>query len=227
MIHCLFEQSGTFKNEFIKLGYEAQDYDILNDFGETDNVVDLFAEIEKAYCYRDSMFDQIRKDDLVMAFFPCTRFETQIGMAFRGVQRQMAKWDDEKKISYDMKLHKELHDLYQFVSMLAIVSLRKGFKLVIENPYSYDHYLKNYWGIPAKIIDHDRRESGDYYKKPTQYWFINFEPKNNLVFDYVAVHEGKAPIVDVHDKAERSLISKDYANRFIRTYLIDEAVENG
>ena len=27
-IHCLFEQSGTFKNEFKKLGYEAFDYDI-------------------------------------------------------------------------------------------------------------------------------------------------------------------------------------------------------
>ena len=43
--HCLFEQSGTFKNEAKKLGYEAYDYDILNEFGETDYVVDLFAEI--------------------------------------------------------------------------------------------------------------------------------------------------------------------------------------
>ncbi len=45
VIHCLFEQSGTFKNEFKKLGYEAYDYDIQNEFGETDNVVDLFSEI--------------------------------------------------------------------------------------------------------------------------------------------------------------------------------------
>jgi len=47
--HCMFEQSGTFKNEFKKLGFNAIDYDILNDFGETDNVMDLFAEIENAY----------------------------------------------------------------------------------------------------------------------------------------------------------------------------------
>ena len=46
---CLFEQSGTFKNEFKKLGYEAYDYDILDDFGETDFKCDLFNEIEKAY----------------------------------------------------------------------------------------------------------------------------------------------------------------------------------
>lgn len=44
-VHCFFEQSGTFKNEFKKLGHEAYDYDILNDFGETDHVIDLFAEI--------------------------------------------------------------------------------------------------------------------------------------------------------------------------------------
>lgn len=43
--HCLFEQSGTFKNEFKKLGIEAYDYDILNDYGQTDHIIDLFAEI--------------------------------------------------------------------------------------------------------------------------------------------------------------------------------------
>ena len=48
-VHCFFEQSGTFKNEFKKLGYEAFDYDIQNNFGETDFVIDLFTEIEKAY----------------------------------------------------------------------------------------------------------------------------------------------------------------------------------
>ena len=47
--HCMFEQSGTFKNEFKKLGYEAIDYDILNNYGETDVVIDLFGEIKKAY----------------------------------------------------------------------------------------------------------------------------------------------------------------------------------
>lgn len=41
----MFEQSGTFKNEFRKLGYDAYDYDILNDYGETDRQLDLFSEI--------------------------------------------------------------------------------------------------------------------------------------------------------------------------------------
>ena len=45
VVHCLFEQSGTFKNEFKKLGYESYDYDIQNAFGQTDYVIDLFSEI--------------------------------------------------------------------------------------------------------------------------------------------------------------------------------------
>ena len=59
-VHCFFEQSGTFKNEFIKLGIPAEDYDIQNDFGETDHQVDLFKAIEDAYDGEPSLFDQIR-----------------------------------------------------------------------------------------------------------------------------------------------------------------------
>jgi hypothetical protein len=59
-VWCFFEQSGTFKNEFKKLGYEAEDYDIQNNFGETDHVVDLFSEIEAAYDGKPSLFDDIR-----------------------------------------------------------------------------------------------------------------------------------------------------------------------
>lgn len=58
-VHLMFEQSGVFKNEFKKLGYDAEDYDIQNNFGETDNVVDLFDEIENAYDGKNSLFDNI------------------------------------------------------------------------------------------------------------------------------------------------------------------------
>ena len=44
-VHCLFEQSGTFKNEFRKLGINAYDYDIQNEFNQTDFFIDFFKEI--------------------------------------------------------------------------------------------------------------------------------------------------------------------------------------
>lgn len=81
-VHCFFEQSGTFKNEFIKLGIPAEDYDIQNNFGETDNLTDLFKAIEDAYEGKPSVFDKIGGDDLILAFFPCIYFCAISQMAF-------------------------------------------------------------------------------------------------------------------------------------------------
>lgn len=229
--HCFFEQSGTFKNQFKKLGYEAYDYDISNDFGETDYQIDLFKEIKCAYRCRSSIFDDISKEDMILAFFPCVRFEDQIQMAFRGMAYQCQKWSDEQKLKYDLKLHKELSNLYELVTKLAIVCLRKGVSLIIENPYSTTHYLVKYWAIPYTLLDMDRTQNGDYYEKPTQYWFINFRPKDNIVFEpleYVKQKRVTALKKDggVNDTVERSLIHPQYANRFIRQFIIEEVKEN-
>ena len=61
-VHYFFEQSGTFKNEFIKLGIPAEDYDIQNNFGETDHIVDLFDHIEREY--DKTRQDKTRQDDI-------------------------------------------------------------------------------------------------------------------------------------------------------------------
>lgn len=45
-VHCFFEQSGTFKNAFRQLDIPALDYDIENQFGETDVICDLFEQID-------------------------------------------------------------------------------------------------------------------------------------------------------------------------------------
>lgn len=103
--HCFFEQSGTFKNEFKKLGYKAYDYDILNDFNETDYIIDLFNEIENGYLGLNSVFDKILGgQDLIIAFFPCVRFEDQVIMNFKGVNSGYKNWDLEKKIKQRFKI---------------------------------------------------------------------------------------------------------------------------
>ena len=58
-VHCFFEQSGTFKNEFIKLGIPAEDYDIQDNFGQTEHKVDLFKAIDDAFEEKESLFDSI------------------------------------------------------------------------------------------------------------------------------------------------------------------------
>lgn len=119
---CLFEQSGTFKKAFQDLGIKAEDYDILNDFGETDHKVDLFAEIDKAYEGKKSLFDEIGEMDLCLAFFPCTRFEARVPLAFRGENHGMENFSDVQKLEYSMKLHEELHRLYMLICKLFVIS---------------------------------------------------------------------------------------------------------
>lgn len=164
-------------------GYKAIDYDIKNEFNETDVIIDLFKEIEKAYKKEKSIFDNITKKDIILAFFPCVRFEDQIQMHFRGTCASLKKWNNEQKLEYDLKLHKELNLMYETITKLAIVCIKKNIPLIIENPYSTTHYLTKYWAIPSKIIDKNRTLHGDYYEKPTQYWFINCEPKNNMILE--------------------------------------------
>lgn len=218
--HCLFEQSGTFKNEFKKLGYDAFDYDIQNEFNETDYIIDLFNEIEKAYNKQSSIFDDIKTEDYILAFFPCVRFENQIEMSFRGTNYSLKKWTVEQKLEYDIKLHKELSKLYELVTKLAIVCIKKNIPLIIENPYSKTHYLTKYWAVPATIIDKDRTQRGDFYEKPTQYWFINCEPKNNIIWEAYGWNI-KRNIVNESSKTQRSVIAPEYAKRFIREYIVD------
>ena len=226
--HCLFEQSGTFKNEFKKLGYEAYDYDIQNEFGETDYVIDLFEEIRGGYGGKPSIFDNISTDDLILAFFPCTRFESRVPLWFRGEAQQQKNWTIFQKLDYSMNLHDELHEFYLLISKLVYVAKKKGLRMVIENPYMQPHYLTTYWCLRPTLIDKDRTQNGDYYQKPTQYWFINCEPYYNLVFeplDYVERQViAKVKKKDgLSVKTQRSMIHPQYANRFIRQYLIDES----
>lgn len=237
--HCLFEQSGTFKNEFKKLGVDAYDYDILNDFGQTDFVVDLYDEIERAYGGGTSIFDNISTDDVIMAFFPCVRFENQIMLSFRGQAKQLKKWNMQQKIKYDMKLLDEVRHNYMIVSKMFLICLDRGLKMIMENPYSEEHFLRRYWCYPATIIDRDRRDNGDYYAKPTQYWFVNCEPKYNMLLEPITYnHLGEKDAIrrlnssmypeswgKISQSKARSMIHPQYANRFIRQYILDEKEE--
>lgn len=219
-VHCLFEQSGTFKNEFKKLGYDAYDYDILNDFGQTDYQIDLYNEIDKAYDNKPSIFDNILENDLIMAFFPCVRFEAQILLWFRGQCASQRKWDIKRKLEYNMKLHAELHRLYMLITKLALIVIERKLKLIIENPYNTQHYLLRYWCIKPAIIDLDRSKMGDNWKKPTQYWFINCKPQNNKI--QIPKYNKKIKTNYHNNKGfERNLIDKDYALNFINKYIGD------
>ena len=221
--HCLFEQSATFKNEFKKLGIEAYDYDIGNDSGEVDFQLDLFREIEIAYDGGASVFDSMSSDDIILAFFPCIRFCEKAGMH---LSMNMVQWIGKPldfKLEESMRFQNEQTYFYSVFCKMLLVCLRKGLRIIVENPYSVQGYL--YQNLPLKpaYIDKSRNLHGDDYRKPTQFFFVNCEPRYNLVgckpkpitkvIDYME-HGG--------NNLERSRINPDYAEWFIKAMILDD-----
>lgn len=238
-VHCFFEQSGTFKREFIKLGIPAEDYDIQNNFGETDHVVDLFAEIEKAWGGAESMFDAMGKDDLIMAFFPCIKFCNIAEYNQRSLQEYLRRIGTPIKRIYDI-LKKESDERYFFyqkcLKLHGVVETR-GLRMIMENPWNKANYTNLFWFRRVTVIDRNRTRRGDYFVKPTGYWFTNCEPTHGFTHQqtpddkrkYTGIgrrcNHPKEQIAKASSKSgicseERSMISPDYAHNFICDFIL-------
>lgn len=226
-VHCFFEQSGTFKNEFIKLGIPAEDYDIQNDFGQTDHVVDLFGEIEAAYDGKPSIFDNIREEDLIMAFFPCIHFCDAKTMMFKGEHISQRGWGIDKIMDKNIELARTREKFFTTLLKLCSIVVKRGLRIVIENPWntSGETYLQRNF-IPPTIIDKNRALRGDVYVKPTAYWFIgcnntighSFQKDKEVKVVYKAKDNHK---IDVGTCSEaRSMIHPDYARNFICDFIL-------
>jgi hypothetical protein len=221
--HCFFEQSGTFKREFIKLGIPAEDYDIQNNFGETDHTDDLFKAIEDAYDGKPSLFDKVTPDDLSMAFFPCIFFSQQNTTFFNGTNLNWKNNTTKEKADFILERSRERQYYYELALKLFTIFDVRGLRLIVENPWTSPHYL--YLNFPYKpaIIDKNRQLRGDFFRKPTQYWFVNCEPtdgrsyqkaKTTRTVNGLSGHQGSLCDED------RSLISPDYARNFICDFIL-------
>lgn len=230
-VHCFFEQSGTFKNEFIKLGIPAEDYDIQDNFGQTDHKVDLFAEIEKAYGGGQSIFDNVTKDDLILAFFPCIYFcaISQANMSLNAC--------NYRNLTMKQRIEKILersHNREKFFSLavkMTGVCLCKGLRIVMENPWAEQTFLKANFIQSPSVIDENRMRRGDFFVKPTAYWFFNCEPtqgftsQNNKEQKFIfKMRQGKQAGLC---SEERSMISPDYARNFICDFIIGKKQDIG
>lgn len=223
-VHCFFEQSGTFKNEFIKLGIPAEDYDIQNNFGETDHAVDLFKAIEDAYDGKPSLFDQVGGQDLIVAFFPCIYFSpaSQMLMYWGDLNyRKLTIKETTEKI-LERARNREL--FWELAVKMLTVAKERGLRLIMENPWSQQTYLKANFVIAPSTVDNNRRLRGDYYVKPTAYWFINCEPTHGFTEQQ---NKERKNIMGTKSSAkagicseERSMISPDYARNFICDFIL-------
>lgn len=216
-VHLLFEQSGTFKREFLKMGIPAVDYDIANDFGETDIRIDIFTQIELGFMDKISIFTDFTPDDLIIAFFPCTYFCGNNTMFFDGTNIAWKNLSQEQRLNKIITRAEERERMYVLLLKLCVIVERRRLKMIVENPYNAHHYWRFNFPYKPAVIDMNRRMMGDYYPKPTQYLFINCEPagKKSMQFD-----KGMKYICN-QSKVERSMISPDYAHNFICDYILN------
>lgn len=223
-VHCFFEQSGTFKNEFIKLGIPAEDYDIQNNFGETDNVIDLFAEIENAWGGLTSVFDSMSCDDLIVAFFPCIYFCATSQMAFYWGYTNYRKMTTHQATTEILKRSTQREYFFSVAVKMLAVAKERGLRLIMENPWSEQTFLKANFVMPPTLVDMNRMKRGDYFQKPTAYWFVNCENTKGFT-----EQEDKEKKVIMKSKGgaraglcseERSMISPDYARNFICDFIL-------
>lgn len=219
-VFCLFEQSGTFKNAFKKIGHKAYDLDIVKT-EHTDFILDLFEEINNAKNKKaKTIFDSIKKDDLIIAFFPCTYFSDQSQMGSRGDSFGQKKWTQKEKLEYSSNLMIKRALAYKTLCNLCIIALEKNFKLIIENPTGNCGFLKQYFPIKSKVIIKDRSLYGDDFKKSTQFFFVNCEPAFHLE-EICKKNNNKIKKIEKLHTPERSIISSDFADIFIRNWVLE------
>lgn len=179
-----------------------------------------------------SVFDTISKDDLIIAFFPCIYFE-----ALQMTTYQLTSIN-QRAMSYCEKIKDALERLqkrtyfHTLLYKLVYIVSEKGLRLIIENPATQPNYLVGMQNFPnPTFIDKNRMLRGDYFKKPTAYWYFNCEPTYGESWQkdkkQKKIMESKsAPRAGLCSEA-RSMISPDYARNFICDFVLGQEQSHG
>ena len=163
-------------------------------------------------------------NDLIIAFYPCIYFCSASQMQFFMTSVNYRKMNDLQKIDLILERDNNRAEYYQRLIKFVRVCLDKGLRMVFENPWSEQTYLKaNFLKVPD-VVDMNRMQRGDYFKKPTAYWFWNCEPTHGQSYQ----NDKKQRIVFKCHQAsraglcseERSMISPDYARNFICDFIL-------
>ena len=135
-----------------------------------------------------------------------------------------------RKLSYKEKtdeILKRVANRERFFGLAAkmlTIAKERGIRLIMENPWSQQTYLKANFILPPTMVDNNRRLRGDYFTKPTAYWFINSEPTHGFTEQQdkkgIRILDCKGSGQQGICSEERSMISPDYARNFICDFII-------
>ena len=173
----------------------------------------------------ESVFDNITSDDLIIAFFPCIYFETMSLMYFSfDSLNNRHKEDFERTKDAIERLEKRSY-FHSILYKLTYIVQKLKLRLIIENPYTKPNYLIDTQNYPKpSVIDKNRMERGDYFKKPTAYWFWNCEPTNGFTHqndkEQKIINKCRQGVEAGICSEERSMISSDYARNWICDFVL-------
>ena len=162
--------------------------------------------------------------DLIMAFFPCIYFCENNELYFTGKHMNLSRLDTKLKMETILQRSRNRQFMYELCLKLFCVCDVRNIRLIVENPYSYAHYLVNNFPYKDVLIDRNRSFRGDFFNKPTQYWFLNCEPTHGCTKQLPSMHKriasGRPGIQGGICSEDRSLISPDYARNFICDFIL-------
>lgn len=206
-IALLFEQSGHFKHILVEHGHNAKDFDICNDYNETDYQIDLFEYINNTDMKR------INKADLVIAFFPCTYFSRFNEFIFNKTGHN-CKFKTEEELDKEISERYALRENYKNTLLTMVTKIKVP--LIIENPVS--PYIKSI--LNFDYVSMCRDIYGDFYRKPTCFFYMNGVTIDKKGMQRIKNPEHKRIKYTNYKGIERSLISPIFIENLLKnTYV--------
>lgn len=159
-----------------------------------------------------------------MAFFPCIFFCESNTINFRLDAHNYRKLDVRGATQKICERSQSRDVFFRLATKMVCVAIERGLSLIMENPYSSQSYICNNFVLPPTVIDKNRMLRGDYFEKPTAYWFVGCEPTNGSSLqpdkEKRTIRKAKSAPSQGLCSEERSLISPDYARNFICDFIL-------
>ena len=141
-----------------------------------------------------------------------------------GAHRNLEKLSKKEKADTILKRSQDRAHFYELALKMFTICDIRGYRLIVENPYAGQHFLVGNFPYKATFVDRNRALRGDYFNKPTQYWFVNCTPTDGHSYQKAEKHKkiasGKPGAHGGLCSEDRSLISPDYARNFICDFII-------
>lgn len=140
--------------------------------------------------------------------------------------------NDEQKITEILKRNTLRNEFYERLIKFCFVCIHYKIRMIFENPWAEQTYLKANFIKTPDVVDMNRSERGDYMRKPTAFWFWNCEPTHGNTYQPYKGELKKIMTMKGSGQAglcseERSMISPDYARNWICDFVIGKVQNIG